>query len=191
MKNLLRILTALAIGMALSVLHAGESKNSDDMNAGIIYGKDHAFSLSAPEGWVLDNSSGVKQGVYAVFYPKGGAWEKSPVTMYVNTAKPSPGETIDDFIKADLEQMKKGSPGIVMTTGSSIETWDKKVASVRYFTGDKWGNYEAVAYLQEETVFVLIALSARNRELYEGALEAFQKLVKSYHFLSKNVEIRR
>ena len=154
MKTLLSILTALAIGMGLSALPAEESKNLDDMNTGLIYGKDHAFSLSAPEGWVLDNSIGVKQGLFAVFYPRGGSWEKSPVTMYVNTANPSPGDTLEDFIKADFEQMKKGSPGIVMKTGSSIETSKNKVAAVRYFTGDKWDNYEAVAYLQEKKRFL-------------------------------------
>ncbi len=31
----------------------------------------------------------------------------------------------------------------MMKNGPSIETSSKKVASVRYFTGDKWGNDEA------------------------------------------------
>ena len=31
----------------------------DDMNCGIIYGKNHAFSFTAPEGWVLDIVDGV------------------------------------------------------------------------------------------------------------------------------------
>ena len=44
------------------------SFGQENMKTGIIYGKNHVFSLTAPDGWVLDNTSGIKQGLYAVFY---------------------------------------------------------------------------------------------------------------------------
>jgi hypothetical protein len=30
---------------------------AQDGNSGIIYGDDHAFALTAPNGWILDNSA--------------------------------------------------------------------------------------------------------------------------------------
>ena len=38
---------------------------------GIVYGPKAAFNIAAPEGWVLDNESGVEQGLPCVLYPKG------------------------------------------------------------------------------------------------------------------------
>jgi hypothetical protein len=38
---------------------------------GIVYGPKAAFNVSAPNGWVLDNESGVPQGEPCVLYPKG------------------------------------------------------------------------------------------------------------------------
>src|SRR4030088_993829 len=55
-----------------------------DNNSGIIYGQDHVFVLTAPKGWVLDNKSGVSQGLQAVFYPEGSSWKSGTVVMYAN-----------------------------------------------------------------------------------------------------------
>jgi len=38
---------------------------------GLAYGKDHAYFLKAPPGWMLDTESGAEQGIFAAFYPKG------------------------------------------------------------------------------------------------------------------------
>src|SRR5579871_3436427 len=78
--------------------------SSDDMNAGIIYGTNHAYSLIAPKGWVLDNQSGISQGLYAVFYPKGSSWAKGSVVMYTNTgSKEEKGqETLQKMIDDDV-----------------------------------------------------------------------------------------
>jgi hypothetical protein len=191
MRIITRLLLSLVMAAAACCAQAADQKNADDMNAGIIYGDGHAFAVSAPDGWVLDNESGVNQGLHAVFYPKGSSWKEAPAVMYVNTVRTSPGETIESTIAGDLAEMKLKSPNIRMITGLSIATSDKKTAMVRYFTGDKWGNYEAVAYVQEETVFVLLTLTARTKELYENALNAFQNLVKSYAFLTKDVRFAK
>ncbi len=58
--------------------------SQEDMQTGIIYGKNFAYSLTSPEGWILDNKSGVKQGLYAVFYKKGLSWQNAETVMYAN-----------------------------------------------------------------------------------------------------------
>ena len=48
---------------------------------GIVYGPKAAFNISAPEGWVLDNESGVDQGLPCVLYPKGSTWADANAVM--------------------------------------------------------------------------------------------------------------
>ena len=57
-----------------------------DGGRGTLFGDDHAFAVTAPAGWVLDNESGVAQGLDMTFYPQGFTWENSPVIVYGNVS---------------------------------------------------------------------------------------------------------
>jgi hypothetical protein len=78
MRFQIGILAALLIGLSAPASHAGGQKNSDEMNAGIIYGEGHAFTVSEQPGWILGNESGVKQGLHAVLSPRGHLGRRSP-----------------------------------------------------------------------------------------------------------------
>src|SRR5271154_2921019 len=117
MKKLKRILILLMLLASTPMLShavgptAGPTPSKtpgDDMNSGLVYGKNHAFWVVAPKGWVLDNQAGVDQGLYAVFYPKGSSWKKSPVVMYANTTfKGVKGhETFQKVIEEDVAQYR-------------------------------------------------------------------------------------
>ena len=62
------------------------SGQAEELGTGIVYGDNHAFAVKAPQGWALDNKSGVSNGIHAVFYPLGSTWQDSRAVMYVNTA---------------------------------------------------------------------------------------------------------
>lgn len=170
-----------------SIAIAQEPAPSDDMNSGIVHGKGHAFIIKAPRGWVLDTTSGVDQGLYAVFYPAGGSWARSDVVMYVNTATRGPDETLDGFIGGELARSRERSPDLIATPVDSLATLRGRATTVRQLTGDRWGNHEAIAYLDEEKVFVMFVLSAKYRSLYDGSYDAFRELVGSYDFLTEHV----
>src|SRR5947207_11362377 len=55
--------------------------------AGIVYGPKAAFSIAAPEGWVLDNTSGADQGLPCVLYPKGFSWSDARTIMYAKICR--------------------------------------------------------------------------------------------------------
>lgn len=175
-----------------SVSAAQEIPNDSlDMNSGIVYGKDHAFSITAPKGWVLDNQSGVNQGLHAVFYPKEGSWDKLVSVMYVNTThKDVEGnETIEKLISHDVSQFKKNSPSIEIEDSPSIVTFDNKEVIIKKFFDDK--NYEAVGYLDEKKIIVILVLTSRDEQDFEESLSAFEELVKSYYLISEDVEIKQ
>src|ERR1017187_9021755 len=71
---------------SLAQQSAAPKTSLKNLNSGLIYGKNHAYWLTAPKGWILDNKSGVSQGLFAVFYPQGSSWAKSSVVMYTNTS---------------------------------------------------------------------------------------------------------
>jgi hypothetical protein len=55
----------------------------------IVYGPKAAFNIAAPERWVLDNESGLEQGLPCVLYPKGESWADARTVMYAKIASTS------------------------------------------------------------------------------------------------------
>jgi len=173
----------------ISTSFAQTYADSSDGGGGIVYGSNHAFIISAPKGWVLDNSSGVSQGLYAVFYPKGGSWEQSPAVMFANTAsrKSKDNETVTKLIEYDSNQFKSNHPEVKIGDLLSLRTKKEKSAIVKTFA---YTQYEAVAYIEEETIIAMIVLTTRTEEQFNNALPAFRELVSSYLFITKDVHLQ-
>ncbi len=188
MKAQSTILLMLLVGTAISQNKIPVKADSSEANSGIIYGDQHAFMLAAPKGWVLDNSSGVSQGLHAVFYPRGGSWEHSPSVMYANTAskKVKGNETLNKLIAYDVGQYRRNHKSIKIVDAPDISLSNKKTAVVKYFY---FSNAEAVAYIDEEKTVVLIVLSSNSSDEFQNSLPAFRKLVESYTFLTSDVQI--
>ena len=169
------------------------SQKPDDLNSGIVYGKEHSFTLSAPDGWILDNSSGVSQGLHAVFFPTGSSWKDGIVVMYARVIHKDAGrnKTTGRVIKDDIATFKSASSESTVKEGSSISTSDNKKAVIKYFYDAQNKNHEAVAYINESKVVVILVLSSRSREDYEKSLTAFKDLVASYYFVAEKVVQRR
>jgi hypothetical protein len=74
------------IGVAV-VCFAASGFAQDQFPGGIVYGPKAAFTIKAPEGWVLDNSSGVSQGLPCVLYPKGSTWQEAKTIVYAKIAR--------------------------------------------------------------------------------------------------------
>ena len=64
MKSKTCILASVALGVICPCMLAQETL------PGIVHGPKASFNISAPEGWVVDNQAGVKQGMPCVLYPK-------------------------------------------------------------------------------------------------------------------------
>ena len=157
-----------------------------DGGTGIAHGKDHAYFLTAPDGWVLDTSCGAGQGIYCCFYPKGSSWN-GPVVMYSNAAAKDE-RTVLQAIEHDIKAFREKSPHVKVDDGGSLTTRDGKKAVVRNFYGDKWANHEAVGYVGEKKVVVNIVMTSRKKADFESSLPAFRKLVASYKFITDTPE---
>jgi hypothetical protein len=172
----------LIVALMLSTFLVPTFALIQDGGTGLCYGKTHAYFLTAPPGWILDTESGVSQGIFAAFYPKGSDWD-GPVVMYSNAAGRE-GLSPEEAVNRDVQSLRSKSPKLKVSDETTLDTKDKKQALVRYFTGDSHGSYEAAAYVMEKNIVANLVLTARNEAEFESALPAFRSLVASYRFVS-------
>lgn len=142
-KQIITILSLIfLVALALAQKKAESSK---DESSGIIFGVNHSYKLTAPKAWVLDNKSGVSQGLHAVFYPKASSWKDGIAVMYTNVwAKENAKQTAKDAIERDITDFKKVSPNLKVEDAKAIKLSKAKTATIKYFSNDANGNYEAI-----------------------------------------------
>lgn len=181
------VLLAITFTFAFAFAVSPASASIIEGGKGLVFGANYSYSLKAPKGWMLDNESAVPQGVHAVFYPKGSQWDDSvivaharsrPRTDTVNTADEAAEFLVKDF-------RANGSPNYAGKRIKTIKTNAGKEAVIYHFTGDQWGNSEAVAYFVQELTINFVVLSSRDRKTFVRSLPAFDALAKSYVFLGE------
>jgi hypothetical protein len=189
----MKILILLALICLSSAIQIhGQPYKSEEYKSGLIYGKNNAYFLNAPDGWILDNQSGVKQGLYAVFYPKGSTWQNSIGMMYSKAiTKDSIYNSIDSYIRIDLNNLKNEAPDLKAEFKSEIKINKTKKAQIYEWSGDNYGNIESTAYIDEKNVIVLISYSCRDTGFYNSNYSKFIQTVKSYSFVTEKVTIEK
>ena len=161
--------------------------------ARIIEGDDHLFMVSAPKGWVLDDTAGMGSRIRCVFYPQGEKWVSAATVMYVNPLHGygAKTRTMTNLIAEDEKAFKKRSPRGRISEGGTLPTSDKRVARVRYFSASGGAPHEAVAYVPESDLVMLVVLSSRSPEGFQKALGAYRELVQSYAWVGANAQLGR
>jgi len=156
-------------------------------NQGAIHGKGHIFHLTAPEGWILDKKSGMRQGLYAVFYTKGETWHKGETVMYISNTSLEVAEhkTLAELIAFDLNNLKKDHKDIDILNAPDIDTKSGLRAIVKHISGHYYRNFEAIAYIDTGKKGAIIVLSSRNQTGFYNSLKAFETLVHSYEDLGE------
>ena len=148
-------------------------------SGGIVYGGELAVAVIAPDGWVLDNKSGVSQGTHAVLYPRGSSWKDAPEVMYVNTGQIEPGGSIFTVIAEDVEKFKKKFPQANIEMLEAIATKSGAQAQVRAFSGGGYLNFEAIAYARLGNDVALYVLTCRDKSGYDRTIGLFRDMVST------------
>lgn len=160
-------------------------------NCGMLYGKDHVLMFCAPDGWTLDTGIMNDQGIYAVFYPAGSNFldaKNSGTFMYFNVAGKEGDSTVTEMMANDAKEVKQDAPDTVAVQADPIKIGDVSVPVLRFAPG-AFDRFEAVAYIGEEKVLVMVVISSKNEANFNKDYAAFVKLVQSYKFISSNVTI--
>jgi hypothetical protein len=162
-------------------LYVPGQKRDDGVDGVILFRPDIKFILKEPDGWVLDTQAGATNGVEAVLYPKGSSWKNAVAVMYARVVhKDETQKTVEKVASDDIADFMKQSKESTVKDSPSLPTRDKKQAVVKVFYDAANKNYESVAFIDNDKVVVVIALSSRTKAEYDAALPAFQQLVASY-----------
>ena len=153
----------------------------------VVRGKEYAFEIKAPRGWVLDDEAAKQQGLNLVFYPTGADWQTSKAVIYVRVRTNDANvRNVDGQIEDTIRNLRaSGSPNASVKYIKTLTTQDASKAKVYYYSGDKFGNFEATAYIQAKGSIHFFTLSARDQESFQRALSAFHSVVTSYEDLKK------
>lgn len=169
------------------VRHASASTRGE---CGMVYGDEHAFTVCAPKGWVLDNSILNEQGIYAVFYPSDSTWSRAKENgtfMYVNTArKADESPTVAALMATDAQDTRAHAPAVQVSEAKPITTGDS-VARVQKFERGAFNRYEAVAYLDSPKIIVMFVITSSDGQSFRQDYPTFEELVASYKFLTTDV----
>lgn len=166
----------------------------EPLNNGLIYGEGISYWVEAPPGWEIDNEAGEDMDIPAVFYPSGESWDDSETVMYTRTArKDSSAEGgLEKFIEEDRAAFVEHSTELTVLALSPLKTSDDKKVLVREFSSaQEMQKAEAVAYIDESDVVVVIVLSSKSEVSFHKSYPAFEKLVASYKRADVNVIINK
>lgn len=167
--------------ISILICHSVAFASITECGKGMLFGADHAFYFSAVNGWVLDNQSGVRQGLHMVFYPLGQTWTDSPVIIYGRSVSKSNSPSIKDQVKETVEEFKtNGSPYYHGERKTSLKLPSGKEFEIYFFSGDQWGNYEAAAYTEETDTINFLVFNARSKDIFDAHIEDFYQIVGTY-----------
>ena len=174
-----------ALWLAILALQA-----QDTYPGGIVYGPKAAFKISAPAGWVLDNSAGAEQGLPCVLYPKGSSWQDSRTIMYAKIAS-TEFTDVDQFVARSIKEMEKmhGKPKEKVVSG---KTGDGKPYFINEYPATKsYSQWEQAAYIQLPGAVAYIILSSRDESSFHKDAPALQEVLKSFAYMEVKGEDRK
>jgi hypothetical protein len=173
--------------LSLVVLIATAVLAQNKYAGGIVYGPKAAFNISAPQGWVLDNESGVEQGLPCVLYPKGESWADARTVMYAKIA----GTDYEDaykFAAVAIKQMesKHGKPKEKIDKG---KTGNGQPFFINEYPATKtYSQWERVAYIQLPKAVAYIVLSSRDETSYRKDAPALSEVLRTFTYLEPKTE---
>lgn len=99
---------------------------------------------------------------------------------------------IQDFVDDTLDDFHNhGSPNPNYKADFVKEiAANDRIAKLYYFSGDKWGNFEAGAYFQEEKAIAVIILHSKTHEAFVASINALEELVESYVFIANENRVK-
>src|SRR5947207_8798196 len=182
MRSLLVACIALSLGGVRSF-------GQENYRGGIVYGPKAAFNISAPEGWVLDNESGVDQGMPCVLYPKDSSWSNAKTVMYAKIAS-TQFEDVNAFVAMAIKEMKKthGAPKEKIASGKTKDGHDYFINE--YPATKSYSQWERVAYVQLPRAVAYIVLSSRDEASYRKDSGALQQALKTFMYLETDTKKR-
>lgn len=174
-----RLITILCFSIISQLSWAADKPGQ--FPAGIVYGPKAAFQISAPTGWVLDNYSGLADGLHCVLYPEGQTWAESPILMYAKIASPDYPNR-HDFIKFAIDYFKKEDPKFSYRIIRHSKTSEGFDYTVNEYDRPLYPHYERVIYIQLPDVVAYVVYNADDPKDRLKYSKAFEEVINSFRY---------
>ncbi|HEV3410158.1 MAG TPA: hypothetical protein VG095_07680 [Chthoniobacterales bacterium] len=178
----------LAAGLILLTL--GIEALADQVPFAIVYGPKGAFNISAPAGWVIDNTAGESNGLPCVLFRKGQTWQKAEPLMYAKIASTS-HEDAEAFAKTAIEEMKKERGNYEVKRVATGKTKGGQPYFInQYSPSENYPRLERVAYVQMPKAVAYIVFSCDGEKALRKHQRALTQVVESLTAMDVKAEDR-
>ena len=183
MKGKICIVASLALG-AICPSMFGEKTPP----AGMVYGPKAGFSISAPDGWIVDSDAGKEQDLPCVLYPKASSWSDAKTVMYAKIASPQ-WEGVNAFVATAIKEMKAkhGTPREKIASGKTKDGHDYFINE--YPATKAYSQWERVGYVQLPRGVAYIVLTSRDQNSYQKDSGALERVLKTLVYVEPKSEI--
>lgn len=169
-RTLYALLTTIFIlGLFICISEKVSDAEEKKLDRLIVYGKDFAFSVKEPEGWVADTSNAIKLNANIIFYETGETFQTAKVFIFVRVNDKSE-EQVEKDLEWDMEQYLKRYPRVqfrdIPISHPSYKTYSKL-----FYVQDNF--YEYVTYINPGQGKPLTLSSAMNVQKIEALKETF------------------
>jgi hypothetical protein len=159
--------------------------NNPEIN--IVYGAKHIFTVETPNNWTNDKESAKEIGLVCFFYPKADSLNKQKSYIYaLGIDKSEQNESLDSFIKGDLEKYKMKYPDFKCEVTNLGFTGGVKNGKLYSFSGLIDRYKEEVVYCETELSFIVFSFSATTEINYKDYQPVFDNFINSFKYRGDN-----
>jgi hypothetical protein len=133
-------------------------------------------------GWFHDREASLQLGVNALV-PDASTFVNAETVMYgkaVYKAREPDTKTPGGIVELDKRRFAAHSPGVVLKAAPSLTTADSKRLESFTFFPTSTGNWERVAYGEEDEYYLVFAVSSRSLRGYNASAKSYEGMVGSY-----------
>lgn len=181
------------VSMVISPSHGAPTKKPVDRGeSAILYGRNFAYAVTTPAGWVLDSEAGKSQDLSVVFYRRGQIWQNGDAVIYININGRRPGVSLAQEAKEDVASFARRRPAPAVRPDLLLKTGDGRAAlTYTFLFAQGKPPFEKSAYIQMPTITQTVVLTAKTRASYQAALKDFDSPIASLSFLTDEIKIKK
>lgn len=153
----------------------------------VIYGEQHIFTITTPEGWVNDKELASKIGLVSFFYAKPDADKELKSHMYANGYdKDTRNKDLKSFMNGDIANFKNKYPNLTFKEIEIEKSGDIIDAKMLSYSNLEDRYKEEVLYLETEFSVLVFVFSTFSESDYKKYRPAFDKLIASFNYRGSN-----
>lgn len=159
---------------------------NDSLKTQILYHGDCSYSLSETEGWIA-NGEPPQMSDYirtlVMYEPNSSIKHSAPIGIYSNVIfkEDYKDSTFNGFLKGEKESALDRGEKVI--EAKSIKTQDNKTAIIRKYLIESFGEYFAIAYIDEPKYIIMITYTTKDLNDYNNHYKSYENIVKSYKYL--------